>query len=116
MNKTEERNCETARQGGCDGCVFIHIGQEVNHNHCDLSRSNPYGWDVYEKKANGRVEYINDKKVEISCRFRIQKVTHESCPKCGLVGSHINEWDSSGVYHKRKRKCDSCGYTKTMLV
>ena len=43
------RNLNTARQ--CWGCKFLHIGREVDHNHCD--RRGASSW--MEKRVNNLV-------------------------------------------------------------
>jgi hypothetical protein len=43
-----KNNEKRAKKSGCFGCVYLHIGQEVDHNHCDFSRDY---W--YQKRANG---------------------------------------------------------------
>lgn len=40
--------------GLCKGCIYLHIGVHVDHNHCDKSRYGDSDWDWYEKRANGR--------------------------------------------------------------
>jgi len=37
----------------CKGCIFLHIGINVDHNHCDKTQEN---WNWMEKRANGRWE------------------------------------------------------------
>ena len=47
-NYRKIRNEKAARF--CKGCAWVHIGINVDHNHCDYTREN---WDELEKRANG---------------------------------------------------------------
>ena len=35
----------------CTGCIFLHIGKNVDHNHCEKTRE---AWNWMEQRVNGR--------------------------------------------------------------
>jgi len=45
----QQKNEKKARL--CLGCIYLHIGTEVDHNHCDKEK-----WCRGEKRANGLLE------------------------------------------------------------
>ncbi len=44
----------------CKGCAWLHIGEKVDHNHCDYFPTSR-NWDDLGRRANGNIEYCNGK-------------------------------------------------------
>jgi hypothetical protein len=58
-----KRNTKAATY--CKGCVWLHIGINVDHNHCDYNTNETGGeWNDYERRVNGILGILSPK-----CRF-----------------------------------------------
>ena len=51
MNQKECENSDHFKLNPCSTCKYLHIGQNVAHNHCDFSR---YESDWHHARSNGR--------------------------------------------------------------
>lgn len=49
------KNWWKARQ--CHGCKFLHLGRQVDHNHCD-AKSFGEEQENRERRVNGRREFV----------------------------------------------------------
>jgi len=67
----------------CLGCAWLHIGIEVDHNHCDYTNQT---WDELGKRANGHIEFMNYKLSSHSqqCRWFWDKKKNPNPSKVGI--------------------------------
>lgn len=52
----------------CCGCIYVHIGKDVDHNHCDIRRATRW----MDERVNGRHDYPNNiyRDTECNCFSR----------------------------------------------
>jgi len=60
MENKEQINRNIERGKYCKGCAWLHIGNGVDHNHCDLVGKDEMISSEFDR-ANGRFRYINNK-------------------------------------------------------
>ena len=56
MNKTQiDRNKDRGKY--CKGCAWLHVGVNVDHNHCNYTKE--HCQDELEGRTNGKYSYLN---------------------------------------------------------
>lgn len=61
-------NLNKAKQ--CHGCTFLHIGQDVDHNHCDCRHGDSHWQD---HRVNGHYNHPGDIYYKYTCIYKKRK-------------------------------------------